>query len=222
MLTVHNLENSRSLRLLWLLEELGVDYQIKHYKRHKVTKLAQDDYKKLHPVGKSPVVSDGDLVLAETGAIVEYIVEKYGEGKLRPQKDDPNYVRYLYWLHSSEGSLMPLLLLKMMMVKLVDKTPLLVKPLAKAAISPMDFGYVSPSLKKLMSYLDSELSKSRWLTGDELSAADVMISFAIDVAHLAFDLERDYPSVYRFDREYKAREAYKVALEKNGPYDLNL
>lgn len=222
MLTVHNLENSRSIRILWLLEELGIDYEIKHYKRHKLTKLAQDDYKKLHPVGKSPVVSDGELALAETGAIVEYIIERYGEGKLRPAKDDPNFVQYLYWLHSAEGSLMPLLLLKMMVVKLVEKTPFPARPIAKAATAPIDLGYISPSLKKLMSYLNSELEKSKWLAGNELSAADVMVSFAVDVAGLAFDLKKEYPAVHRFDQEYKERDAYKRALEKNGPYDLDL
>src|SRR5258706_6685082 len=170
MIVVHHLNNSRSQRVLWLLEELGVPYEIKKYERDPKTSLAPASLREIHPLGKSPVVTDDGLVIAESGAILEYLVEKYGAGKLAPKRDTPEFQRYRYFMHYAEGSLMPFLLLRLIFFR-VRKAPFIVRPIAKAIAGKVEGAFIRPNLDRHIAFLDAELAKSPWFPG-EFSAAD--------------------------------------------------
>ena len=161
MIVVHHLNNSRSQRVLWLLEELGLAYDIKRYERDKTTMLAPPELRQIHPLGKSPVLTDGDLTLAESGAIIEYLVERYGDGCLAPAKELPAYLRYRYWLHYAEGSLMSPLLLKLVFDKMeTSSMPFFVKPIAKAIAGQVKSSFIMPQLDVHLDYLEAELGKA--------------------------------------------------------------
>src|SRR5690349_15357501 len=168
MVIVHHLNNSRSQRVLWLLEELGVPYEIKPYQRDAQTMLAPPELRAIHPLGKSPVVTDGDKVIAETGAIVEYLLETYGQGRLIPAAGTPERLRYTYWLHYAEGSAMTPLLLKLVFTALPDRAPGLLKGLVKAIAAKAQAGFVDPQLKTHVDYWEAELAKSEWFAGDAM------------------------------------------------------
>ena len=161
MLTVHHLNNSRSQRVLWLLEELGLDYEIKRYERNAKTMLAPPELLAVHPLGKSPVITDGDLTLAESGAIVEYLVERYGAGRLAPAPGTPERVRYSYWMHYAEGSAMPLLVLKLIFTQM-PKAPMsaLVRPLVRGVAGRVLETFVEPQIKVHLSFIEGELAKT--------------------------------------------------------------
>src|SRR6185503_15308388 len=178
MITVHHLNGSRSQRVLWLLEELGVPYEIVKYQRDPKTDLAPPELEKIHPLGKSPVITDGDATIAESGAILEYIVEKYGNGKLVPPKDTPNYRRYRYYMHYAEGSLMPFLLVRLIASRM-RHAPFLVRPIAKAIAGKLESGYVRPNLDRHIKFLADELKDRDFFAGGEMSAADIQMSFAM-------------------------------------------
>lgn len=183
MLIVHHLNNSRSQRILWLLEELGVPYEIKFYERDKETMLAPASLKKIHPLGKSPVVTDGETVLAESGAIIEYLVDKYGEGKFKPKAGTPEALRYTYWLHYAEGSAMPPLLLSLVFMKIeTAPMPFFIKPIAKTISAKVKKDFTKPQLKTHFDYIESELTKNKWFAGSEFSAADIQMSFPLEAA----------------------------------------
>ena len=175
MLTVHHLNNSRSQRVLWLLEELEVPYEIVRYERDRKTMLAPPELQKIHPLGKSPVVTDGGKTVAESGAILEYLVETYGNGRLAPARDTPDFERYRYFLHYAEGSLMPLLLMKLVTGK-IRQAPFVVRPIAKAIAGKIDGGFVDPNLARHVTFVDGELAGRDWFAG-ELSAADCQMLF---------------------------------------------
>ena len=156
MLTVHHLNNSRSQRVLWLLEELGVEYEIQRYQRDAKTMLAPPELLRVHPLGKSPVVTDGDKTIAESAVILEYIVETYGGGKLVPAAGSADYWRYRYWMHYAEGSLMPYLLLRLI-TRRIGKSPVLVRPIAKAIAGKLEAGFVGPNLVRHVAFIDGEL-----------------------------------------------------------------
>jgi len=217
MLTVHHLNNSRSQRVLWLLEELGVPYEIVKYERDPKTSLAPPELQKIHPLGKSPVVTDGEVTLAESAVILEYLVEKYGNGKLVPVKDSPNYRRYRYFMHYAEGSLMPFLLLRLITSK-VRRAPFLVRPIAKKIADTIDANFVGPNLSRHIKFLADELSKSDFFAGGELSAADIQMSYPMEaiVARVP-----DAPAVLKtWVTRMHERPAYKKALERGGPVDV--
>ncbi|HEY5924815.1 MAG TPA: glutathione S-transferase [Kofleriaceae bacterium] len=217
MLTVHHLNNSRSQRVLWLLEELAVPYEIVKYERDKKTNLAPPELEKIHPLGKSPVVTDGEATLAESAVILEYLVEKYGNGKLVPHKDTPNYRRYRYFMHYAEGSLMPFLLLKLITSKM-RRAPFLVRPIAKKISSTIDGTFVDPNLERHIAFLASELGKGDFFAGGELTAADIQMSFPMEA--IAARVPDAPAAIKAWVARMHERPAYKKALERGGPYDM--
>jgi glutathione S-transferase len=219
MITVHHLNNSRSQRVLWLLEELGVPYEVKRYQRDPKTMLAPHELKAVHPLGKSPVITDGELTLAETGAIVETLIETYGEGRLIPPAGSPNRLRYRYWLHYAEGSAMPPLLMKLVFGALPARAPGLLKGLVKQISTKVQEGLIDPQIRNHLAFWEAELGKSEWFAGDEITGADIMMSFPAEGAARRFGIE-DYPRVKAFLDRIHARPAYKRALERGGPYTL--
>jgi glutathione S-transferase len=220
MITVHHLENSRSQRILWLLEELGLEYQVKRYERDKTTNLAPPELAAVHPLGKSPVISDGGQVVAETGAIVEYIVERHGGGRLVPPAGSPERLRYTYWLHAAEGSVMPLLVMQLVFHRVETAAPWLIRPIARAIAAQVRAAYLAPSLKAVLDFMEAELARSAWFAGEELTAADVMMSFPVEAAAVRADLRSAYPRLQAFLERVQARPAYRRALERGGPYSL--
>ncbi len=221
MIVVHHLNNSRSQRVLWLLEELGLDYDIKRYERDKKTMLAPPALRKVHPLGKSPVLTDGDLTLAESGAIMEYLVERYGDGCFAPAREVPAYLRYRYWLHYAEGSLMSPLLLKLVFDKIESSPmPFFVKPIAKAISGKAKSSFIMPQLNTHLDYLEAELGKSKWFVGDDFTAADVQLSFPIEAAAARGGLDASRPKLMDYLQRIHARPAYQKALERGGEYEL--
>jgi glutathione S-transferase len=220
MLIVHHLENSRSQRILWLLEELGVPYEVRRYERDKKTMLAPLALKLVHPLGKSPVITDDGVTVAESGAIVEYIVDRYGKGRMIPPTGTPERLRYTYWLHYAEGSLMPLLVMKLVLSRVPQAVPGLVRPIARRIVSGVEDLYLGPNLRLQLDYVESELSKSEWLAGKEITAADVQMSFPLEAAAARGDTDKPRPFLKAFLGRVHERPAYKRALEKGGPYEL--
>ena len=220
MIRVHHLNHSRSQRVLWLLEELGVPYQIERYERDRKTMLAPASLTKVHPLGKSPVVTDGKTTVAESGAILEYLVEQYGEGRFAPQAGTPSFLRYRYWMHYAEGSLATPLLLQLVFDQIERKSPLIVRPVAKAISSQVKGLLVTPNLKRHFDYLEAELTEhGPWFVGRSFSAADVQMSFGIEAA-AARGLLKHRPKLADWLRRIHERPAYQRALEQGGPFDL--
>ncbi len=178
MIVVHHLNNSRSQRVLWLLEELELPYEIKRYKRDPQTMLAPTSLREVHPLGKSPVITDGKLTLAESGAIIEYLIERYGNGRLVPAIGTLEHLRYTYWLHYAEGSAMPPLLLKLIFDQ-IEKNPMpfFVRPIARAIVSRVKSSFIEPQIAQHLDYMEAEIGKSTWFTGNEFTAADIQMSF---------------------------------------------
>jgi glutathione S-transferase len=218
MIVVHHLNNSRSQRVLWLLEELGVAYEVKRYERDAATMLAPPELRAIHPLGKSPVITDGDKVLAETGAIIEYIIDTYGQGRLIPPAGSAERLRFTYWLHYAEGSAMTPLLLKLVFTALPARSPGLLRGLVKAIAAKAQAGFVDPQLKSHIDYWDAELSKAEWFAGPAFTAADIMMSFPLE-AGAARAGAASRPKVAAFLERIHARPAYRKALERGGPYD---
>jgi glutathione S-transferase len=218
MIVVHHLNNSRSQRVLWLLEELGVPYEVKRYERDAATMLAPPELRAIHPLGKSPVITDGDRVIAETGAIMEYLIETYGQGQLIPPAGSAERLRYTYWLHYAEGSAMTPLLLKLVFTALPARSPALLRGLVKAIAAKAQSGFVDPQLKSHIDYWDAELTKSEWFAGPAFTAADIMMSFPLE-AGVARAGAGSRPKVAAFLQRIHARPAYRTALERGGPYD---
>jgi glutathione S-transferase len=221
MLTVHHLNNSRSQRVLWLLEELGLEYEIKRYERDPKTMLAPPELRAVHPLGKSPVVTDGGLTLAESGAIIEYLVERHGQGKLAPAPGTPERVRYTYWLHYAEGSAMPPLLLALVFSRLPKgPIPFFLRPIVKGISQKVMKVFVNPQLRLHLDYLEGELGKSTYFAGEDFSAADIQLSFPIEAAGARGGLGEKRPKLAAWLERIHARPAYQRALEKGGPYEL--
>jgi glutathione S-transferase len=216
MITLHHLNNSRSQRVLWLLEELGLDYQVKRYQRDARTMLAPPELRAVHPLGKSPVITDGDVTLAESGAIIEYLVGRYGGGKLVvPVPGTPERLRYTYWLHYAEGSAMPPLLLKLVFDR-IETSPMFARAIARRAKG----SFIEPQIKLHLDYLEGELGKHPWFAGNDFTAADVQMSFPLEAAAARGGLGDQYPKLTAFLERIHARPAYQRALEKGGEYEL--
>ena len=201
---VHHLENSRSQRILWMLEELGLPYEIKRYERDKKTMLAPPELKRVHPLGKSPVIEDDGQIVAETGAIVEYLVEK-ADGRLGAPAHRDDALRYRFWLHYAEGSMMPPLLIKLVL----SRVPVMGKVAMKR---------IQPMIDVHLDYVESELAQRPWFAGDEITAADVMMSFPIEAARSRAGLDASRPATIAWLAKVHARPAYQAALKKGGPY----
>ena len=220
-ITVHHLNNSRSQRILWLLEELGLEYDIKHSERDPETMLAPESLIKIHPLGKSPVITDGDIKLAESGAIIEYLVDTYGNGRLKPAASKPEALRYTYWLHYAEGSAMPPMLLKLIFDRLSGPNmPLLLRPVAALIAAGVKGKYIEPQLKRHLDYLEGELKLGAWFAGSEFTAADIQMSFVLEAAASRGGLDESRPRLFDFLQSIHQRPAYQLALERGGPYEL--
>ncbi|HTQ13269.1 MAG TPA: glutathione S-transferase [Rhizomicrobium sp.] len=206
MLKVHHLNNSRSQRILWLLEELGAPYEIAHYRRMSPVPLAPPELKKIHPLGKSPVITDGDVTIAESGAIVEYILEKYGNGRLRPPQGSRDHVKYIEWMHYAEGSAMLPLMMHLYAGLLGE---------AAAPLRPRIDGEVANQL----SYMEAAIKGRDFFVGQGLTGADVQIAFVLEAAD-ASGLLSAYPALGKYLSAMQARPAYRRAIEKGGPYSL--
>ena len=220
MLTVHHLNNSRSQRVLWLLEELGVPYEIQRYQRDTNTMLAPASLRAVHPLGKSPVITEGNFTLAESGAIIEYLAER--EGRLVPTLGSPEWQRYRYWMHYAEGSAMPPLLLKLVFDRVERaKAPFFVRPVVRAIAGKAKSSFIVPQIKLHLDYLEGELGKSTWFAGEEFSAADIQMSFPIEGAAARGGLDAGRPKLMAFLRRIHARPAYQRALERGGEFKLS-
>jgi glutathione S-transferase len=218
VLIVHHLENSRSQRILWLLEELGAPYEVKRYQRDKTTNLAPKELLAVHPLGKSPVVEDG-AIYAETGAIMEHILEKYGAGRLEPNRGTDEWRRYRYWMHAAEGSYMPPLVMALILGRMESAPmPFFAKPIARRLVGGVRDGYLGHTTRALFQYLDAELGKSPFLAGAELTAADIMMSFPAEAALSRVEASKGSKNLKSYVERLHARPAYKRALERGGPY----
>ncbi len=221
MITLHHLNNSRSQRILWLMEELGLAYDIKPYERDPQTMLAPSSLRQVHPLGKSPVITDDGLTLAESGAIIEYLANRYGNGRLMPIANTPEQWRYTYWLHYAEGSLMPLLLLKLVFDQ-IEQQPMLffARPIAMAISAATKSSFINPQLTLHLDYLESELGKYEWFASNEFTCADIQMSFPLEAAMARAGLDGSRPKLIAFLNRIHQRPAYLRALERGGKYDL--
>jgi glutathione S-transferase len=220
VITVHHLENSRSHRVLWLLEELGLPYQVVHYQRNRATLLAPPSLRRIHPLGRSPVIVDHGTTLAESGAIVEYLIQRYGNGRLIPPENSPQRARYTYWLHYAEGSAMPLLLVKLIFDRINAATPSLLRPVAKMFLGEVNRVFLEPQLELHLNYMDDELRRSMWFAGEEFTAADIQMSFPIEAARQRAGLDRTRPRLWSFLERILQRPAYRAALERGRAHEL--
>jgi glutathione S-transferase len=219
MITVHHLNNSRSQRVLWLLEELAVPYEVKRYERDAKTMLAPPELLSIHPLGKSPVIVDGALTVAESGAVIEYLVDRYGAGRLIPSPGTPERLRYTYWLHYAEGSAMPPLLLKLVFDRVANSpAPWPISAVARRIAGTVQNSFIVPQLKRHLDYLESELAAHPWFAGRDFTAADVQMSFPLEAAAARAGLNSSRPHLQGFLDRIHAREAYRRALERGGPY----
>ena len=218
MILVHHLNDSRSQRVLWLLEELGLPYEIKKYQRDARTYLAPPELRAIHPLGKSPVIEDGDVTVAETGAIVEYILTTYAGDRLQPAAGSADDRKLTYWLHYAEGSAMPPLLLKLVFSRLPAGAPAFIRPIAKAIAGKAQSSFIDPQLKAHADYWESELAATGWFAGPEFTAADIMMSFPVEAAAQRAFKRAERPKLDAFLTAIHARPAYQRALERGGPY----
>jgi glutathione S-transferase len=206
MIIVHHLNNSRSQRILWLLEELAIPYELKCYQRDPKTNLAPQELKAINALGKSPVIEDGAQKLIESSAIIDYLIRRHGDGRLQPDPSTPAYDEYVQWLHFAEGSAMLPLMLNLYVGRLGE---------AGAPLHPR----INSEVANYLSYLDTALSQSDYLLGDEFSAADIQMSFIGEIARAQGKLG-DYPHITAWIERFQARPAYQAALKKGGKYDF--
>ena len=217
MIVVHHLNDSRSQRVLWLLEELGLEYEVKRYQRDAATMLAPAELRAVHPLGKSPVVEEHGIKVAETGAIVEWLLETHGQGRLRPARGTEEGRRFTYWLHYAEGSAMTPLLLRLIFGQLPRLVPFLIRPVANGISKAMNARMIQPQLDAHIGYWEAELARSEWFAGDQFTAADIMMSFPLEAA-AARAGAGSRPRIKAFLDRIHARPAYQRALERGGPY----
>ena len=221
MIIVHHLNNSRSQRILWLLEELGLEYEIRKYQRDPKTMLAPPELRAIHPLGKSPVITDGANTLAESGAIIEYLVERYGQGRLAPAAGTPDKLRYTYFMHYAEGSVMAPLLMKLVFDKVeTSPMPFFAKPIARGISQKVKSSYIMPQISQHLAFMEGELGKSAWFAGDEFTAADIQISFPLEASAARGGMGAKFPRLGAFLDRIHARPAYQRALERGGKYEL--
>jgi len=220
MLTIHHLENSRSHRVVWLLEELGLQYEIHRHRRDAESSFAGPDLWAAHPLGKAPVLCDGTATFAESGAILEHLVEAYGHGRLAPAPGTPERARYRYWMHAAEGSVMPLLVMKLLFARVEARAPLLARPFARAISRRVDETYITPNIGAIVDFMEAELSRSTWFAGNEFSAADVQMGYVIEAAEARGVIHDKHTRLRAFIDRSRSRPAYRAAIEKGGPFQL--
>lgn len=216
MLTVHHLNNSRSQRVLWLLEELGAPYEVKHYQRGKDLQ-APKELRQIHPLGKSPVITDGETTIAETGAIVEYILARHGEGRLMPPEGSDDYWTVRHFLHYAEGSAMPPLFLMLVLQMIPDRAPFFAKPILKTAMEKVDELLVKPQMALHIDHWERAIGETGWFAGPDITVADIMMSFPVETAAQRFGYEY-HPRLREFLLRIHERPAYRRGLKRGGPY----
>lgn len=222
MLTVHHLENSRSLRIVWLLEELDLDYKIQHYKRDPETSLAPEELKNIHPLGKAPILTDSAGAHAESAYIIDYILRRYNAQRLLvPPKDSEMFDRYQFFMHYSEGSVMPILVMALVFNKIKNaKVPFFIKPIVSGIVHKVRQSYISPNMKLHLNYIEDCLSKNEWFAGSDFTAADIQMSFVLQAAAARDEVLKKYPNIRNFLDRIQQRPAYKKAIEKAGPLNI--
>lgn len=224
MLTLHHLETSRSHRILWLLEELGVPYELRRYQRDPATRLAPPELKKIHPLGKSPVLTDGELVVAESGAILEYLAECYGAqapaelAHLEPARGTPAHRQCRFWMHYAEGSLMNWLVMQLVFDTIPRQPmPFFVRPIARTLCATVQRKLIAPNVQTALAFMEAHLAQHRWFAGEHLSMADFQMSFAVEAALARGNTASAWPHLQAYLQRIQARPAYQRALEKGGP-----
>ena len=219
MVVVHHLNNSRSQRVLWLLEELGVPYEVKRYERDAKTMLAPPSLLAVHPLGKSPVITDGDVTVAESGAIIEYLVDKYGGGRLIPPAGTAPRLRYTYWLHYAEGSAMPPLLFKLVFDRIAtNPAPWPISAIARRIAGTVNNAFIGPNLKRHLDFMESELASQAWFAGEEFTAADVMMAFPFTTMRHFLEIDMTpYANLGAYVQRIEGRPAYQRAMALAGP-----
>jgi len=219
MIILHHLENSRSQRVLWLLEALKVEYKVEIYKRDPKTNLAPKSLLKINPMGKSPVIQDEDITLPESGAIFEYLLNKYDrENKLHPKPEDKNYKDYLFWLHFAEGSLMWPLVIRLLHSKVIEKVPFFIRPIAKGIFNGIEGAYLAHTIKNSFDYIEAVLGRNKYFLGESLSAVDILMSFPLEASCSGRASMESYPNIINFVKNIKENTDYKKAIEVGGPY----
>jgi len=217
MIIVHHLNDSRSQRVLWLLEELGLEYEVRRYQRDPETMLAPPELKAIHPLGKSPVIEDHGIKVAETGAIFDYLLNTDGQGRLRPPADTEEARRFTYWMYYAEGSAMTPLLLRLIFAQIPARVPFIARPIANGISRGMNARLIQPQLDNHLGYWESELARSEWFAGDQFTAADIMMSFPLEAA-AARAGAGGKPHIAAFLQRIHARPAYQRAIDRGGPY----
>lgn len=217
MIEVHHLNNSRSQRVLWLLEELGREYKLVKYERDRQTLLAPPELRRIHPLGKAPVIRDDGRTVAESGAIIEYLLDRYGDGRLRPERTSEEHLRYVYWLHYAEGSAMPPLLLKLVFTRLPQAAPGLLRPLVRTISQRAQTSFIDPQIRTHLRYWNEELEARGWFAGAEFTAADIQMSFPVEAAAARAGVEVG-ENVRRFLERIRSRPAYQKALQVGGGF----
>ena len=221
MIVVHHLEHSRSQRVLWMLEELGLAYEVRRYRRDPETMLAPASLRAVHILGKSPVVTEGEQVFAESGAIIEHLAERNPAAGLAPAPDDPQRFRYLYWLHFAEGSAMTPLFLKLIIDRLEgSRAPFIVRPVIRSITGRMRRTLVTPRLEDNLDFMEAELARSAWFAGDRFTAADIQMSFPVQAALARGGSVKALPHLRSFAERIESRPSYKRALERGGKFEI--
>jgi len=215
-IVVHHLEYSQSMRILWLMEELGAPYELKIYKRDPKTKLAPDDYKALSPLGTSPVITQGDVTLAESNAIIDFILDQYGKDRLRPKAGSPERADYLFWFHASQGSFMPLLLIDVLHTILRQRVPGLIRPLINGVLNKADDAMLKPRMTRLIKKAESDLERNHWLAGKTITAADIVMSYCMEAAESRGYITNAHPNCKRWLSQMNASASFRAALAKDG------
>lgn len=220
MLTVHHLENSRSQRILWLLEELEAEYEVKRYERES-SGLAPEALTEVHPLGKSPVITHDSVTVAESGAIIEYLIDHFGDGHLLPPEGSKERLAYTFWLHYAEGSVMPLMIIALILGRIESAPmPFFIKPIARGITGKVRSSYLDQNLVRHLSFMNQSLDEQPWFCGKDFSAADVQMGFPLEAAEVRTDLRQHYPNLASFLDRIRERPAYQRALEAGGPYSL--
>jgi glutathione S-transferase len=219
MITLHHLENSQSIRILWLLEELGSEYGFKMYDRDTETMLAPDNYKVISPLGTAPVITDGDVSLAESNAIIDYILDQADGQTLRPGPKDTGRVPYLFWFNAAQGSYQSLQTGRFINSIAVDRSPLLVRGIIRKVMGMLDAAFYSPRLNKVMSLMEDDLSTRPFLAGDQFTAADIAFGYTLQMASMRGDLGDKYPHTQAYVERMEARPAWQAALVKDGKFN---
>jgi glutathione S-transferase len=219
MITLHHLENSASIRILWLLEEIGAPYGFKMYDRDTKTMLAPADYKALSPLGTAPVITDGDIVLAESNAIIDYIVDASDRPDLRPTTGETSRADYLFWFHAAQGTLQPMQTFGFVLGVVSERAPRLVRPIINKVVATLNTAFIQPRLKAVLGHMDTHLDTHEFLAGEHFTAADIAMGYTLQMAKLRGAFDGAYPNISAYTDRIEARPAWQAALAKDGKFN---